>query len=110
MWRMDGWDAERRDVKLDFLDLVNELNPGDGDSGMIEALKAQHGSHALFDSAVVCSIMLFKYLFVLTVRSVGNTPSSCSIALAVSVLVIYLYGSPALRKRSTASSLSTGFL
>jgi hypothetical protein len=57
--------ADSRQVKLAFPNLVNYLNPADSDSCMIEALKAEHRSHSLFDSAVV----LFNYIIQITVRS-----------------------------------------
>ena len=45
--------AYSRQIKLLFLNLVNKLNAGDGDGCMVEALKAEHWPHALFDATVV---------------------------------------------------------
>ena len=51
--RAGGRDAERREVKVVFLDLVNKFDTADRYRGMSEALKAEHGSHSLFDTTVV---------------------------------------------------------
>ena len=45
--------AEPRNIKLAFLDLVDEFYPSEGDSRIIEALKTEHRPHSLFDFAVV---------------------------------------------------------
>src|SRR5215471_11878293 len=45
--------ADNRQGKVVVVALVNECNPGDGESGILAALKAQHEAHSLFDSAVV---------------------------------------------------------
>jgi len=45
--------AEYRDVKLAFLDLVDYLNPGDGEGGVSKALKPEHWPHSLFHPAVI---------------------------------------------------------
>jgi len=46
-------EAKCRDLKLLFLNLVNEFDTGDRDGPMIEALEPQHRSHALFDSPMI---------------------------------------------------------
>jgi len=45
--------AEYRDGTLAFLDVVDELDPGEGDGGVPKALEPQHGLLSLFDTAVV---------------------------------------------------------
>jgi len=45
--------AEYRDVKLAFLDLVDYLNPGDGEGGVSKALTPEHWPHSLFHPAVI---------------------------------------------------------
>jgi hypothetical protein len=39
LWSTRIGSANSREVKLLFLDVVNEFNPGDGESGMSEVLK-----------------------------------------------------------------------
>ena len=45
--------AEDRDVKLTFLNLVNEFEAGDGSNRIITALEPQHQPHSLFHSPVI---------------------------------------------------------
>jgi hypothetical protein len=45
--------AKWRDVKLSFLDLVNECNTGNRDGRIIDALKPQHRSHLLLYATVI---------------------------------------------------------
>jgi hypothetical protein len=56
--------ADGSDVKLGFLNLMNEFDVGDGGGRMIAALEPRHRSHSLFDSAVV----LFDHIIQIAVR------------------------------------------
>jgi hypothetical protein len=56
--------TDRRQVKLVFLDLVNELYTSECGGGVREALKSTHRSHSLFDTLVV----LFDHIIEIAVR------------------------------------------
>lgn len=56
--------AEDRDIKLSFLNLVNEFDARDRDRRMTEALEPQHRPHALFHATVV----LFNHVVQIAVR------------------------------------------
>ena len=45
--------AENRDIKLSFLNLVNEFDARDRDRRMTEVLEPQHRPHSLFHATVV---------------------------------------------------------
>ena len=45
--------TEGEDLKLPFLDVVDELDPRDSNGGVSKALEPQHRPHSLFDSTMV---------------------------------------------------------
>src|SRR5881409_3313154 len=45
--------AEYRGVTLAFLDLMDSLNPRDGEGGVSKALKPEHWPHSLFNPAMI---------------------------------------------------------
>jgi len=53
LWSACVGSTDSRQINLFFLNLVNELDPGDRDGGMVKALKAKHWPHSLFYTTVV---------------------------------------------------------